>query len=394
MPLSKSDLSGHTANDRGDPQLVSELAAAIEGNNFFLLYQPQFDLENSRLTGAEALLRWRHPVRGIVPPMQFIPVAEQSGLIVDIGLWVLREACSQLRKYRIGGVAPLQIAINVSPQQFVDPSFVESVDQVLKTTGIDPNLVEFEITEGTIMRQVDQSMASIGALRSMGIRFAIDDFGTGYSSLSQLQRLSLNTLKIDRFFVNDLEINARAIQLVESLIALGHSLGMTVVGEGIEEQSQLNALRSAGCDMGQGYLLGRPTEPEEIARIAQARGMSSSKPTILLVEDEEMVLRLARQVLRADGYTVFEARNGRDALAIVEKQGSEIDILITDLYMPAMNGDELARLVRAQQPHMKIVFISGYAYRDSERFIEPGIVELAKPFGGRQLLDAVRQVLQ
>ncbi len=376
-----------------DDQLREDLVVAIRENQFYLVYQPQFDLENSHLTGVEALLRWKHPVRGIIPPMEFIPLAERYGLISEIGLWVLREACRQLDKFQAKGTPPVQIAINVSPQQFLLKTFTQKVENILNETNVNPSSIEIEITESMLMQHGEQSNQCIQHLQDLGIRFAIDDFGTGYSSLSQLQCLSFNTLKIDRSFVNSLETNPRAIQLVESLITLGHNLGMNIVGEGIETQSQLHSLRQSGCDMGQGYLLGRPTEPEEIIKLANEHSQPAEQTTVLIAEDEEMVLRLTRQILRAAGYKVLEARNGRDALSILESNSWGVDVLITDQNMPVMNGDELSRIAREQKPELKIIFISGYAQRDQKPVLESGTASLEKPFGKQELLETIQRIL-
>ncbi len=248
-------------------ELQAHLGRALERSEFVLHYQPKFDLKTGRLSGLEALLRWQHPELGLLSPAGFIPTAEESGLIVPIGEWVLREACRQARVLADGGRLPMRISVNVSGLQFVRPDFVELVARAAKEAGIDPNLLELDLTEGLLMQDSSQSAARVARLRELGVRVAIDDFGTGYSSLSCLRQLAVDSLKIDRSFIQELDGSEKSQRLVRSIVGLARSLHMKAAAEGVESIAQLSALESAGCDSVQGYLFAKPLPLEEAQRL-------------------------------------------------------------------------------------------------------------------------------
>lgn len=237
-------------------QLERDLRRAIGGSDLAVVYQPQFAIGNGALTGAEALLRWHHPELGHIGPDEFIPIAEDTGLIVDIGNWVLERACTDIASLdRLGG-AHLQVAVNVSARQFREPDFVGSVERILSRTGLAPERLELELTESVLMKDRTAAIDFMHAMRALGVRLSIDDFGTGYSSLSYLQSFPIDQLKIDRSFVRPLPTDGQV--LVNAVIGLAHGFGLTVVAEGVEDDAQLAWLAYAGCDYAQGYLLGRP----------------------------------------------------------------------------------------------------------------------------------------
>ena len=240
--------------------LERDLRRALEGGSLELHYQPQYDLDNDQLVGVEALLRWRHPTLGAISPAKFIPIAEESGLIVPIGTWVLHEACRQNVAWQRAGFAPCRVAVNVSSMQFERVDLVETVRQVLDLSGLEPRWLELELTESLVMRDVTDTANQLERLRELGVKVAVDDFGTGYSSLAYLQRLPLDTLKIDRAFVMELGAERDTLPLVRALVTLAHGLGMEVVAEGIETRSQFNTLHNLGCNFGQGFLMCRPVE--------------------------------------------------------------------------------------------------------------------------------------
>jgi diguanylate cyclase (GGDEF)-like protein/PAS domain S-box-containing protein len=242
-------------------EIETALRRALENQEFQLYYQPQADM-SGKLTGLEALLVWRHPRLGLIPPAQFIPVAEDSGMIVPIGVWALAEACRQNAKWQRDGQAGVRVAVNVSPMQFDRSDFVDTVAQTLAQSGLPPSLLELELTENVVMRDLDESARQMGRLRALGVSISIDDFGTGYSSLSYLRRLPLDTLKTDQSFLREIDKDVNTIPLLGAVVALAHSLGLTVVAEGVETQQQLEALRGVGCDRFQGYLLGEPLTAE------------------------------------------------------------------------------------------------------------------------------------
>ncbi len=254
---------GMSSRRQRELELEADLRDALDDGQFVLYYQPILDLRSRRITGAEALLRWRHPVRGMVSPGEFIPVAESSGLIVPIGRWVLREACAQATRWQDAG-RPLGIAVNISARQLdAGADFVAEVQAVLADTGLDPAALTIEVTETAVIGDVEDAGLVLEVLRTLGVRVAIDDFGTGYSSLTHLHRLPVDILKIDRSFVGGMTEDAASGTLVRSLVQLGRSLGIETVAEGIEDQVQLDILLDEQCDSGQGYLFNRPLPVEE-----------------------------------------------------------------------------------------------------------------------------------
>jgi len=243
-------------------QLEARLSQALERGELELFYQAQCDLRTRRLSGFEALLRWRSP-EGLIPPDRFIPLAEESGLIVPIGRWVLETACRQARAWHDGGLGRPVVAINISPRQFQHPGFMSSVRDVLSSTGMDPHFIELEITEGAMMDDAEATIAKMAELRALGLHLAIDDFGTGYSSLAYLKRFPINRLKIDRAFVRDLGQDEGGAAIVQAMIQLSHSLGLTVVAEGVEDTAQEVCLRGWHCDVMQGFGYARPVPVAE-----------------------------------------------------------------------------------------------------------------------------------
>ena len=252
---------GRAANER--LTLETHLRSALEDNELMLLYQPQFELRTQRLVRFEALLRWEHPTLGSVPPESFIPVAEESGLIIPIGDWVIEEACRTARKWDEAGCRGVPVAVNVSATQFSRPDFVDTVLAILRRTSLDPGLLELELTETVVVRDLPEVAPRIGELRKLGISVAIDDFGSGYSSFSYLEKLPVSAVKIDRSFVQRLESAPRARSVLKGMVTLVHSIGLRVVVEGVETAGQLEALFGSGADDVQGFLLGRPAPVEE-----------------------------------------------------------------------------------------------------------------------------------
>ena len=239
-------------------ELESDLRHALEQNEFVLYYQPQFSGDGKRLTGAEALLRWRHPRRGLVPPGDFIPVLEELGLVVDVGDWVISEACRQLKTWHQAKVRVPKVSVNISARQFSDGQLGTRIATILKETGLPPACLELELTESILMREVSEAMQILAGLKNLGLSIAVDDFGTGYSSLNYLKQFPIDVLKIDRTFVDGLPSGEQDAQIARAIIAMAHSLNLAVIAEGVETHEQLDFLREHGCDEVQGYLFGRP----------------------------------------------------------------------------------------------------------------------------------------
>ena len=242
--------------------LHQDLSIAIKNGEISLYYQPQassLQSGKSEIIGFEALARWRHPVRGFVPPSDFIPLAEESGLIFEMGQWILREACREAASWPV----PLQVAVNLSPAQFMHGDVVSLVHSILLETGLAPGRLELEITEGVLIEDFDRGLALLRRLKGLGVRISMDDFGSGYSSLSYLQAFPFDKIKIDRAFVMNLGRNPQSAAIVRAVIGLGHGLEMSIVAEGVETQEQLSFLAEQGCDAVQGYFIGKPFPIEQ-----------------------------------------------------------------------------------------------------------------------------------
>ncbi|MDD2767127.1 MAG: EAL domain-containing protein [Methylococcus sp.] len=246
-------------------EIENGLRESLKHGGFKLLYQPQIDMATGAICSVEALLRWHHPALGQITPDRFIPVAEETKLILPLGLWVLDQACLQLRTWRDGGIDGLRMAVNVSVMQLQDETFCDALDAIVKRHGLSGSDLELEITESALMENLGQVQALLKSLRDYGITLSIDDFGTGYSSLGRLKLLPIQCLKIDRSFVKDIETDEGDAKICDGIIALGHSLGLKIVAEGVETVAQKNFLQEAGCDAIQGYLIAKPLPAKEIA---------------------------------------------------------------------------------------------------------------------------------
>ncbi|MEW6705148.1 MAG: EAL domain-containing protein [Pseudomonadota bacterium] len=243
-------------------QLQTQLRGALERQEFTLHYQPKVDLATGVISGFEALLRWQHPQRGLVPPLQFVPILEDTGLIVPVGEWVVRTVCEQISRWQAEGITPRRVAVNLSARQFQQRHLDASIAAILAETGIAHDLLELELTESMLMSDADEALRILHALRAQGVRISVDDFGTGYSSLAYLKRLPLDALKIDRTFIRDVTTDPDDAVITRAIINLAHSLGLRVVGEGVETQAQLDFLRAHGCDEMQGFLFARPMQAQ------------------------------------------------------------------------------------------------------------------------------------
>ncbi|WP_285421944.1 GGDEF and EAL domain-containing protein [Pseudomonas sp. efr-133-TYG-23] len=249
--------------------LESAIRHALERDEFVLHYQPKLDLRSGRIVGAEALIRWFQPRSGWVSPADFIPVAEDSGLIVPLTQWVLRQACEQAQAWRSMGLPPLCMSVNVSPIDFRQRDFVDNLAAVLKQSGLPPARLELEITESVLMQNVDETVDILQKIKAMGVRLALDDFGTGYSSLSYLRRFPIDVLKIDQSFVRGLNVNSQDAQLISAIIGMGKSLELNIIAEGVETVEQLNFLKAQQCEEGQGFLFSKAVPPKDFAHMLQ-----------------------------------------------------------------------------------------------------------------------------
>jgi diguanylate cyclase (GGDEF)-like protein len=254
---------------RHQQNLESALRQALERDELVLHYQPKLELESGRIVGAEALTRWFHPGSGWVSPAEFIPVAEDSGLIVRLTQWVLRQACAQAQAWRQVGLAPLRMSVNISAIDFRQRHFVDNLAAILEQTSLPPALLELEITESVLMQNFDETVAILHRIKAMGVRLALDDFGTGYSSLSYLRRFPIDALKIDQSFVHGLSINSQDEQLISAIIGMGKSLKLDIIAEGVETLDQLNFLKAQRCEEGQGFLFSKALAPQDFVQLLQ-----------------------------------------------------------------------------------------------------------------------------
>jgi EAL domain-containing protein (putative c-di-GMP-specific phosphodiesterase class I) len=257
------------------------LRRALERQEFALHYQPRIDMQTGAITGAEALLRWTHPLRGAVSPADFIPIAEDCGLIVPIGNWVLRHACEQARAWAVAGLPAISMAVNVSAMEFQNAGFLEGLFRILGESRLDPRLLELELTESVLMKRVESTVTLLHAVRNSGVKVALDDFGTGYSSLSYLRRFPLDSLKIDRSFVQQLAGGADDAAIVIAVISMARSLRLRVVAEGVETLQELEFLCAHQCDEVQGYYFSRPVPAAQFAQLL-ATGIPAAARAALL----------------------------------------------------------------------------------------------------------------
>ena len=247
-------------------ELESDLSRALERGEFLLHYQPKVEIATGMITGIEALLRWKHPLRGLVPPMDFIPLAEETGLIVPIGEWVLATACAQNKIWQDQGLTKLGVAVNLSPRQFADSMLLPKLTQIIHSSGLDPSSLELEITESVVMAHGTCGVAVLEKLKSIGVQIAIDDFGTGHSSLAYLKRFPVDTVKVDRSFIRDIPADSD-MKIARAIIAMAHALRLKVVAEGVETADQLKFLRAQRCDAAQGFYLYRPLPADEMLNV-------------------------------------------------------------------------------------------------------------------------------
>jgi diguanylate cyclase (GGDEF)-like protein/PAS domain S-box-containing protein len=259
--------SGNTSQALKQLLLESQMRPGLERGEFVVEYQPQVDLKTFQLVGMEALIRWNHPALGMLQPSDFIQLAEDNGMITQIGDWALRTAVAQNKLWLNSGFSPMRLAVNVSARQFQQSAFIATICDVLKETDLDPALLELELTEGSIMKEPEKAIDKLNKLRDLGIKIAIDDFGTGYSSLSYLKRFPIDTLKIDRTFVSDVSTNEDDAAIAKAIVMMGHALDMSVIAEGVETPQQLEYLTSLGCDAIQGYLFSPPLSTQSFTEL-------------------------------------------------------------------------------------------------------------------------------
>ena len=347
-------------------QLNTDLHQALANDQFELFYQPKISCINGDIVGMEALIRWRHPVHGLLAPEAFISILEETGLINSVGQWVLNEACTQLKRWIDQGLGRPTVAVNISAHQFGSDDLQAIVRKVLTTSGLPPDRLELELTESALMHNVERIISVMTALKQLGVRFSIDDFGTGYSSLSYLKRFPLDALKVDRSFVQDITANPDDASITKAVITLAHNLKLKVIAEGVETEGQLSLLLANHCDEIQGYYFSPPVPAAEMEKILANRNLlpplrlpsAQRQRTILLVDDEENILASLRRLLRRDGYRILAANSGAAGLELLAE--NEVDVIISDQRMPNMTGVEFLRRVKTIHPQTIRMVLSGY----------------------------------
>ena len=350
-------------------QTARDLRQALADGQFVLYYQPIVSLPGRHLTAVEALVRWEHPERGLIPPTEFIPLAEQSGFIAELGRWILYEACRQVRTWQqtSPALADLRVAVNLSALQLT-PAIVAEVSLALADSGLARRCLDLEITESVVMADIDGSPEILQALANLGVGLSIDDFGTGFSSLSYLKRLPVNGLKIDKSFVDDLETDPRDVAIMGAIIALAAALGLNQIAEGIETEAQRRQLEAMGCAQAQGYLFSRPLPAEGFVEAVAAllpppTPDPSDEPdgerpvSVLVCDDEPSIRKLYRRALLSMHAEVTEVADAEHCLAELATHPAELVIL--DVGLPGRDGLEIIAEIRALAPLTQIVVVSG-----------------------------------
>ena len=355
------------------------LQEAIEQGQLRVVYQPEVSLRDGRVVAVEALVRWAHPERGLLAPADFMELAEDTGLVVPMDRWLLREACAQVQQCRSEhpSLADMVLWVNFSARQLADPEVAAVVAHCLSTTGCDPSLLGIEITESVGMEDVAEVRSALAALRQLGVQIAIDDFGTGFSSLSYLRSFPVSVLKIDRSFVAGMVRNDEDRAIVSAVVSLAHSLGLSAVAEGVETPEQLGILRDMGCELAQGFLFGKPAEVAIVspqlacmAQLAADRQLAPklagvdlhAAPNVLVCDDDATIRRVYRAAFELEGATVWEASDGDECIAAAHAHRP--DLVVLDIFMPRRSGlSALPELVR-DLPGLRVVTVSAAATHD------------------------------
>jgi diguanylate cyclase (GGDEF)-like protein/PAS domain S-box-containing protein len=345
--------------------LGGRMRDALARGEFLLHYQPQVNAQDGALTGVEALVRWNSPEFGLLPPRRFVPIAEDSGMILQLGAWVLRSACRQLRAWMDAGLSGFLVSVNVSAAQLQRPSFVDDVRRIIEETGIDPGMLELELTESVLMGNADRAVTQMQELKRLGMRLALDDFGMGYSSLSYLRRFPIDKLKIDQSFIANVVQEGNDAALVKAMISMGHHLGLRVVAEGVETAAQLGYLRRSHCDEFQGHYFAHALPAEEIPDLVRKRYLMPSaqsedpqQRTLLILDDEENIRRSLLRLLRRDGYHILVAASAPEAFDLLAT--NRVQVILSDQRMPGMSGTEFLSQVKEMYPETVRMVLSGF----------------------------------
>jgi diguanylate cyclase (GGDEF)-like protein/PAS domain S-box-containing protein len=382
--------------------LENALRDALNKNEMRVFYQPQVSLDTGHIIGMEALLRWNSEQLGTISPAEFIPLAEETGLIIPIGEWVLRTACAQTKRWLDLGFGPLRIAVNLSPRQFRQHNLLTVVKDTLQSSGLPAESLELEITEGAFIDEVEEAITITQHLKALGVKLSLDDFGTGYSSLSYISRFPFNKLKIDQSFVRDITENPVNAAIATAAIVMARSLNLSVLAEGVETEAQASFLRGKNCDAIQGFLFSRAVPADDFLLLLSGKkslpaikGSGDCTRTLLLVDDEPSILSSLSRLLRREGYQLLTANSPAEAFELLAKH--KIQVVLSDQRMPEMTGTEFLSRVRKMYPNTIRIVLTGYTDLESVTdAINRGAIYkfLTKPWNDDQLREQIRDAFR
>jgi diguanylate cyclase (GGDEF)-like protein/PAS domain S-box-containing protein len=375
------------------------LRGALDGGQLVLHYQPKLDLSTGRVCGVEALLRWNRPGHGLVYPAEFVPVLEETGMVVRVGDWIIDEACRQIAEWQAQGVREVRVAVNVSSRQFVEGDLESVVRAAIERHGIEPGMLELELTESALMSNAERTIEVLERLKKLGIRIAIDDFGTGYSSLAYLKRFPIDKLKIDIAFVRDIVTNPDDAAIALAIISMARSLHMQVIAEGVETRAQMAYLRRHRCDEIQGFHFSRALPASQLAQLVRKNRETPDWPaaddskvqTILVVDDDVDTLSALHRLLRRDNYRVLTASTPDEAFELLALY--RVQVVMCDQRMPVMSGTEFLSKVKEMYPDTMRIILSGYTgVKTVLESINRGSIYkfYTKPWNDAELRDNVR----
>ena len=385
---------------RTQMELGTSLRLALEREEFELYYQPQVSLRSGKIVGVETLIRWNHPEKGLVGPGHFIDFAEQSGLILPIGEWIIMHACAQNKAWQDAGLPMLPVAVNVSAKQCAQQDLIGIVRRALSESGLEAQYLEVELTESLSMAAPEKSVPLMNQLKEIGVKLAIDDFGTGYSNMSYLKRFPIDRLKLDISFVREITTDAGSLAISDAIITMSHSLHLEVVAEGVETEGQLELLKARNCDLIQGYYFSRPVRSNEIADMLKEdrrlstvlTGRSPDAPAILALDDDPTVLTLLKLNLLPEGYVLLLANTASEAFEMLARR--EVAVILCDQQMPGMTGVDFLTAVRRMYPDTIRILLSAYEdFHVTRQAINAGAVYkfIEKPWKREDLRRTVEE---
>ena len=382
--------------------IEANLRKALENHELSVFYQPQNSLDSGNIIGTEALVRWRNPELGSISPSEFIPIAEETGMIVQIGNWVLKEACKQYSGWQDTGLTRIRVAVNLSARQFRVPRLSDEIAEILESTGLPAEYLELEITESALIHDIEAAKETCRKLKKMGVKLSLDDFGTGYSSLAYVALFPFDKLKIDQGFVRDITQNPANAAIATAAIAIARGLNLSVLAEGVETEAQAIFLRNRHCDAMQGFFFERPLPAEDItellaksARLSLGGFGAESSQILLIVDDEASILSAMHRLFRHEKYRIFTAQTSTEAFEILAQQ--PVQVIISDQRMPSMTGTEFFSRVRQLYPETIRIILSGYTELASVMdAINQGAIYkfLTKPWDDDQLKEQVREAFR